>query len=69
MPNAGKDIDKLAVSDITGGNVKWYNQLQLATSLAASYETKYTLTCIYKGTHMHKWVHVKAAEIWIWSLV
>ena len=69
MPNAGKDIDKLAVSYITGGNAKWYNQLQLANSLADSYETKYTLTCIYKGTHTHKWVYVKTGEIWIWSLV
>ena len=39
--------------------VKWYNQLQLANSLEASYETKYIHTCIYctkAHTHTNEYI-------------
>lgn len=42
ISNASKDARKLHLTYITGGNVKWYHQLE--NSLAVSHKTRHTLT-------------------------
>lgn len=42
IPNNSRDVEKLDLSYIVGGTIKWYSALE--NSLAVSYKTKYTLS-------------------------